>query len=309
MKKLSIVVSLPGDNRYLTEQAAAAETTALRLGVDLTLINAHSDAVAQSQQLLEIIQSHQPSRPHAIIIEPANELGLPRVAEAAVDVGIGWVISNARVDYLETLRKKSKAPLFSISQDHEEIGRTQARQMSALAPQGGTGLYLRGPGTNYLASQRMLGLESALPRNIHLKTLKIQWTQESCYQSISSWLRLATIRPGELRLIASQNMDFVAGARNAFQEQTSGEERTKWLSVPCTAAGTSTQVKSMVDKGILAAAVITSLTMETALEILVKALHTGVQPPEHTVVESHSYPSVEELERGNVSRLPAPATR
>ena len=71
MKKLSIVVSLPGDNRYLTEQAAAAETTALRLGVDLTLINAHSDAVAQSQQLLEIIQSHQPSRPHAIIIEPA----------------------------------------------------------------------------------------------------------------------------------------------------------------------------------------------------------------------------------------------
>jgi len=143
----------------------------------------------------------------------------------------------------------------------------------------------------------MLGLESALPRNIQLKTLKIQWTQESCYQSISSWLRLSTIRAGELRLIVSQNTDFVAGARNAFHEQTSGEERKKWLSVPCTAAGTSHQAKSLVDKGVLAAAVITSLTMDTALEMLVKALPTGVQPPEHTVVQSRSHPSLEDLER------------
>jgi ABC-type sugar transport system substrate-binding protein len=309
MKKLSIVVSLPGDNKYLTEQAAAAEATALRLGVDLTLINAHSDAVAQGQQLLEIIQSPPSSRRHAIIMEPANELGLPRVADAAVEAGIGWVISNARVDYLEALRKRSKAPAFSISQDHEEIGRTQGRQMGALLPQGGTVLYLRGPASNYLASQRMQGLESTVPRNIQLKALKIQWTEESCYQSISSWIRLSTMRAGDLRLIVSQNTDFVAGARKAFQEQTSGDQQTKWLSVPCIAAGTRNQTKSIVDKGILAAAVITSLTMDTALEMLAKALHTGVQPPEHTVVESHSYPSLENLESRRAPKLSSAATK
>lgn len=309
MKKLSIVVSLPGDNKYLTEQAAAVEAAAQRLGVDLSLINAHSDAVAQGQQLLEIIQAPVSARPHAIITEPANELGLPRVAEAAVEAGIGWVISNARVDYLDALRKKSRAPVFSISQDHEEIGRTQGRQMGALLPQGGTILYLRGPATNYLASQRMQGLESTVPRNIQLKTLKIQWTQESCYQSVSSWLRLSTIRAGELRLITSQNTDFVVGARKAFQDQTTGEQRAKWLSVPCTAAGTRNQAKPLVDKGTLTAAVITSLTMDTALEILVKALHTGVQPPDHTVVESHSYPSLEDLERGCARKLSSAAAK
>ena len=34
MKKLSIVVSLPGENNYLREQEAAAKTTAQRLGLD-----------------------------------------------------------------------------------------------------------------------------------------------------------------------------------------------------------------------------------------------------------------------------------
>ena len=58
MKKLSIVVSLPGENNYLREQEAAAKTTAQRLGLDLQVINAKSDPVTQSQQVLEIVQSH-----------------------------------------------------------------------------------------------------------------------------------------------------------------------------------------------------------------------------------------------------------
>ena len=57
MKKLSIVISLPGENNYLREQEAAAKITAQRLGLDLRIINAKSDPVTQSQQLLEIVQA------------------------------------------------------------------------------------------------------------------------------------------------------------------------------------------------------------------------------------------------------------
>jgi ABC-type sugar transport system substrate-binding protein len=294
MKKLSVVISLPGDNRYLGEQTTAAEAAARRHRLDLKTVNAHSDPVAQSQQILEIVQSKS-SRPDAIIVEPATEAGMPRVAEAAVNAGIGWVISNARVDYLEALRKASQAPVFSISQDHSEIGRTQGRQFAAFLPEGGAVLYLRGPGTNYLAAQRAEGMESATPRTLNVKSMKIQWTEESCFQSVSSWLRLSTVHAADIDLIAAQNTDFIAGARRAFNSHSDVAERTKWLSLPCFGAGVLNQAKPLVDRGVLTAAVITSLTMDTALEMLVKAFQSGSQPPEHSFVQASSYPSLDEL--------------
>ena len=106
MKRLSIVVSLPGENNYLREQEAVARALAQRLGLDLQVINAKMDPITQSQQVLEVVQA-QSGRPDAVIVEPVNNQGLPRVAEAAVAAGIGWVVSNARVDYLEPLRKKA----------------------------------------------------------------------------------------------------------------------------------------------------------------------------------------------------------
>jgi ABC-type sugar transport system substrate-binding protein len=307
MKKLDIVISLPGENRYLAEQAVVAKATAHRLDVDLRIINAHSDPVSQSQQLLELIQSPPASRPNAIIVEPATENGLPRVADAAVSAGIGWVISNARVDYLEQLRRNGKVPVFSISQDHSEIGRLQARQFAAILPEGGTVLYLRGPGTNYLASQRAEAMEAAAPRNVRVKALKIQWTEENCFQSVSSWLRLGTVRAADIGLIASQNTDFVNGARRALQGVGDAAERAKWLAIRCTGAGVASQTRSLVDGGVLAAAVITSLTMDVALEMLVKALENSSQPTEHTFVSASSYPNLEDLARKHAARLAATA--
>src|SRR5258708_2989403 len=127
MKKLSVVVSLPGQNNYLLEQETAVREAAQRHGVELRLVNANSDAIAQSQQLLEIIQAGS-GRPDGILVEPVNNAGLPRVAEAAVAAGIAWVISNARVDYQETLRRSAKVPVFTVTHDHAQHGRIQGRQ-------------------------------------------------------------------------------------------------------------------------------------------------------------------------------------
>ncbi|HEY6251836.1 MAG TPA: substrate-binding domain-containing protein, partial [Candidatus Angelobacter sp.] len=100
MKNLKVVVALPGENNYLREQEGAAKETARRLGIELTLMNANSDAVTQSQQLLEIVQSQSAPKPDAIIVEPVTAIGLPRVAEAAVAADVAWVVSNAEVSYL-----------------------------------------------------------------------------------------------------------------------------------------------------------------------------------------------------------------
>jgi ABC-type sugar transport system substrate-binding protein len=288
-------VSLPGENNYLREQEAVAKATAQRLGVGLTILNAKSDPVTQSQQVLESVQSRS-ALPDGIIVEPVNNQGLPRVAEAAVAAGIAWVVSNARVDYLAGLRKDARAPAFVVSQDHIEIGRMQGRQIRAMLPRsGGSVLYLRGPATNFLAGQRSEGLESVLGSDVQLKSLKIQWTAENAYKTITSWLRLSSVRAADTQVVAAQNTDFILAARRAFEENTSGAERMRWLALPYSGVGTPSQAKPLLQNGTLSAAVITSLTMDTAMEMLVRGLHSGAQPQELTLVKAFYQPGLEEL--------------
>ncbi|MGD0957041.1 MAG: substrate-binding domain-containing protein [Candidatus Acidiferrales bacterium] len=295
MKKWKCVVSFPGDSMYLRLQEAAAKATAERLGVELHVVSAEMDPVLQSQQLLGFAQSRT-ERPDGILLEPVSAAGLPRVAEAAVAAGIGWVVSNAQVEYLETLRKIAKVPVFAVSQDHVEVGRIQGRQVGAMFPEGGTVLYLRGPAMSSLASRRFEGLDGGKPRNVEVKSLKVQGsTADNAYNAVCSWLSLSTGKPEGTQIIMSQNVDFIFGARKAFEKNTAEPERTKWLALPCAGVGVRSQIKPLVDQGVLRAAVETSLTMDTALEMLVQAMKTGSQPREKTFVEAQSYPSLEEL--------------
>jgi ribose transport system substrate-binding protein len=112
---------------------------------------------------------------------------LPQAAHAAVGAGIGWVLLNREADYLSELRKSSKVPVFAISSNHEEIGRIQGRQFAALLPNGGTVLYIQGPGD--AASARTSGMFETKPANIHTKMLRGNWTEESAQKAVSSWLR------------------------------------------------------------------------------------------------------------------------
>jgi ribose transport system substrate-binding protein len=126
MKRLNFVVSLTNDdNDYQQEQAAAAERAARRLGVDVKIIHANNDAVAQSQQLLHYVQDSSAVKPDAIIFEPAGGTAFPQVARAAAAAGIGWVVLNHQVDYIMELRRSFKVPLFAVTSDHVDIGKIQ----------------------------------------------------------------------------------------------------------------------------------------------------------------------------------------
>ena len=296
MKKWRCVLSLPGDNMYLREQTQVAKTTAERLGIELEVVSAAMDPVLQSQQLLKFVQGQAECRPDGILIEPVSATGLPRVAEAAVAAGIGWVVSNAQVDYLGTLRANAKVPVFLVSQDHVDVGRIQGRQIGALLPGGGSVLYLRGPAMSSIACRRFEGLENAKPKNVEVKSLKVQGsTAEAAYNTVSSWLSLSTGKPDGTHLIFSQNGDFILGARKAFETNAAGTERKKWLALPCAGVGIPGQIKPLMDQGVLQAAVLTSLTMDTAIEMLAQAMKQKSQPREQTFVDARSYPAIEDL--------------
>lgn len=296
MKKLNILVSLPtNDNDYQIEQANSAKDAARRLNVDVEIIHADNDAITQSQQLLKVIQSSV-GHPDAIVFEPAGGTGFPQVAAAAVAAGLGWVILNREVDYIGELRKACKAPVFSITSNHEEIGRLQGRQFAALLPDGGCVLYIQGPSGSSAAQQRTTGMYETKPANVQVRTLKGKWTEVSSYQAVSSWLRLRTSREMHIDLVAGQDDSMALGARKAFQEETSITERERWLSLPYTGCDGLPQTgQAWVRSSLLAATIVIPPNTGMAIEMLVHAINAGTQPPECTFTVPESFPPLEVL--------------
>ena len=295
MKKLSFLVSLVTEkNDYQHEQAAAAEEAAQKLGVDVKIVYADNDAITQSQQLLSIIQSSG-ERPDGILCHPAGT-GLSQVATAAASSGIGWAVLNREVDYLTQLRRNYRVPIFSTVVDQEEVGRIQGRQFAALIPQGGIILYIMGPSVNPTVGQRQAGMQMTKPSNVQVRTIRGRWTEESGYEAVTAWLRLSTSHQTPIALVASQNDYMALGAKKALEENTSGDERARWSSIPytgCDAVRATGQ--EWVRKGLLSASIVVPATTGLALELFSRALQGGSPPPERTVVSPASFPAVEQL--------------
>lgn len=296
MKKLNFLVSLmTDDNDYQQEQAHDAEQAARRYGVDINIIYAQNDAITQSQQVLKVIQSQGP-RPDAIIIEPLGSGALPQAARAAGAAGVGWVVLNRDVDYIGELRKSFKVPFFSITADHEEVGRIQGRQLSALLPNGGSVLQIQGPAESLAAKQRLAGMYETKAANIDVKSMKAQWTEESSYKVVSSWLRLSTSQKAQMDAIAAQDDSMAIGARKAFQDHTTGGARDHWLSLPFLGCdGVPKTGQSWVRSGLLAATVVIPPQSGKAIEMLVNLLRGGLVPQERMLMMPSSFPPVEQL--------------
>ncbi|MFZ0417406.1 MAG: substrate-binding domain-containing protein [Candidatus Sulfotelmatobacter sp.] len=296
MKKLSFLVSLTNDdNDYQQEQAAAADKAARRLGVDVKIIHANNDAVTQSQQLLHYIQGSAASRPDAIVFEPAGGTGFPQVARAATAADIGWVILNHDADYIHQLRQNCHVPIFSISSDHEEVGQIQGKQFAALLPQGGSILYIEGPANSSAAHERTAGMNRTKPANILVKTMRANWTEDSAYRAVSSWLRLRTSQETHIDLVGAQDDSMAAGARKAFAEIAAGE-RERWLKIPFTGCdGLPKTGQAWIRNGLLAATIYIRPNTDLGLEMLTEAIRTGTQPPERKLIAPESVPSLKEL--------------
>jgi ribose transport system substrate-binding protein len=297
MNKLNFLVSLTTDgNDYQIEQAAAAEETGRRLAVGVRVMYADNDPIKQTKQLLEAIQSSAEKHPNAIIFEPVGGTALPQVARAAVAQGIGWVILNREADYLKELRRAGKATVFSISSDHIEIGRIQGQQMAALLPNGGTVLYIQGPSDNSAAKQRTQGMQQTKPGNIKVILLKGQWTEESAYRAVTSWMRLSTSQKLPIDAVSAQDDSMTIGARKAFQEQSDASVRDKWLGLPFTGCdGLPKTGPEYVRRGMLAATVIVPPNTTLALEMLVGAIQKGSSPAELALTVPASFPRIDEL--------------
>ena len=304
MNKLNIVVSLiTDDNDYQLEQAAAAQAAAQKVGAGIEILYAGNDAVHQTQQILKFIQ--EPSkRPDAILVEPVGT-GMAQIARAAVGAGIAWAILNTDVDYVSQLRQHALVPVFSVLSDHEAIGKLQGQQMGAFLGEKGCVLYIEGPSVRDVAKTRTKGMLSTKPKGIEIKTLKGDWTQNSAYNAIKSWLSLSTSRQLHVSMIAAQNDDMAIGARRAFEELGDLRERDAWLRLPFIGCdGVTRSGQEWVRQGRLAATVVSPPIAGDAVQLLASALHSGSQPPERTMVGPSSLPAIKDLQKARAQAAP-----
>jgi len=297
MNTLRVFVALmTNDNDYQVEQANSAAQAASKLGVEAKIVYADNDAINQSTQILKAIQAVPEERPDAIIFEPAGGTAFPQVARAAAAAGVGWVVMNRDASYIPELRQTCKAPVFMLSSDHLETGRIQGRQFAALLPSGGTILHIQGPSENFVAKERLSGTMEVKPSNIHLVTLKGQWTEESAQRAVRSWLKLSTSQKAHIDLVGSQNDAMAIGVRKIFQELPDEAEREHWLNLPFTGCdGLPKTGQSWVRSGLLAATICTPPLAGQGIELLFDAYRHGKIPPERVLVAPTSVPPLETL--------------
>ncbi len=281
------------DNDYQREQAVAAQEVARTLGVDLQITYAESDPITQSQQLLEVIQSPNATDFTGIIVEPCGGT----LARAAIKLKIAWVVLNREIDGILELRRLGNVPVFSVSSDHEEIGRIQGRQFAALLPKGGSVLYLQGPSASQVAQRRAEGVQDTKPHNISLKVLKCtNWTEAGGHQAVSSWLRVTVAHKERIDLVAGQNDLIAMGARKALKESLATGAGVGFTGLRFTGIdGLPKTGQAWTRGGTLAATVIVPPNTMPALKMLVKATAEKSQPPEQTLVAPYSFPELNQL--------------
>lgn len=291
----NIVVSLLDErqdySRLQSEEARAAAGRRSSLSVEVMF--AENNALVQIQQLLAHIHASRESRPAAIIVHSATGEGLERVARNAVKAGIGWIILNRRVDYVDELRSaRPELPIARVSLDQFEIGRIQGRQVRKLVPEPGLLIYVSGPLDTSAAQDRLAGTEKELEHDgFELKVLNGNRTEEGAEAAVASFLRLKTGGGRRPAVIVAQNDWMAKGARRAGMAH-----EPAWQSVPVIGCdGLAEHGRALVKGGTLAATVITPASTGSAIELVADWVEERRLPPADLTLQSRSFPPEEAL--------------
>jgi ribose transport system substrate-binding protein len=285
---------LTQDQEFQRMQAEDARAVAVREGFRIEVLFAENNAVLQIQQLFGAIHAGPEQRPAAIVVETVAGEGLERVARKAAASGIGWVLINRSVPYLEELRRQyPRLALSSVGTDQVAVGKIQGAQLKTLVPRGGAVLCVTGPSDTSVAQQRLQGLQQAVEgAGFEVKVLEGRWTEASGEESVRRWLRLESSRGAGVEGVACQNDAMAVGARKALEAQGAA---ARTAVIGCD--GLPEGGRRLVDAKTLAATIVTPSNGGPAVQLVARALQTGTAPPPALQLAPVPYPSMDELAR------------
>jgi ABC-type sugar transport system substrate-binding protein len=264
------------ENDYMQALKVEAEAAAARAGFDLEVAFAGLDpgkiSIEQPQQIYRALSRVPAERPVAVIIFPL--LDVAHTMKEVLAARIGVIILNRLPPQIEELRAAHPGlPIFAVSTDQVEAGRVQARQLRALAPDGGLVLAVLGHPLATSTTDRANGLRQALEgSSVRLTTVSGDWGLASGEQAVAKWLR-QPFNKEPLRAIACQNDAMAAGARRAVQKLATEDAFAYLRRIPILGIdGSPTFGQKMVDSGELTATVVMPPITRTAIDLLARAL-------------------------------------
>jgi ABC-type sugar transport system substrate-binding protein len=183
-------------------------------------------------------------------------------------------------------------PIASVSTPHEEIGRIQGSQVSAVVPPDGAVLVVTGPARSPAAQERLQGLRSTIRPDITVHdTEASQWSEAAGTTAFNDWYRVFKSRHEEIHAIAGQSDDVAVGAHDAACAVPSAEHslmfsKAKLLGVGgCPGFG-----KDLVDAGDLHATITLPPNTKMAIELLKRFWAEGQPLPPQSFTTVVPYP-------------------
>jgi ABC-type sugar transport system substrate-binding protein len=284
------------DNDYQQRVRDDALVAGKRFGFSVTPLAAQNDPSRQLAQIQTALATADKADLAAILVSPVRDEGLGDLARVAAGQGIGWSLLNREGPYLLPLREElHKVPVFCVTPDQTEIGRIQAEQAKALAPNGGTVLAITGPARTSSSRRRLEGLWSELGPNYALTLLEADWTTEGARLVLDRWLR-GLEGPTLPALIAAQNDEMALGARQALRDAASARGLSALVNLPLIGCDGSPGLgQRLVRESRINATITLPSPAGAALEHLARFRDTGELPPVQLSLPVTSFPAIARL--------------
>ena len=292
----SVLVLLLGTNDgrpvdlYQDLQGKSALATAKALGIDVEVV--FSSAFGQYRVVRKRLGDA--ARPlDAVVMEPATVANMDLILK---DLGgrTGAVLLNAWDPLVETHRRDwpPGSPIGTISMPHEEFGKLQGRQVSAVVGQGASILAVTGPSKSSAAVERLQGLRSTVRPDIQVLDCEGgQWNETEGALAFNAWYGVFKSRRETIEAVVGQSDDLAVGARGAATRVANVEHaqmfaRAKYFGVGAVPG----YGREKVDDGTLYASIVAPPNAGTALELLRQYWTAGRPLPLRSFTEVHPYP-------------------
>jgi ABC-type sugar transport system substrate-binding protein len=299
LRRTVVVALLNKKAAYQQLLQADAERSAARLGFAVEVLDGGDEVTNQIRQVRDCIRRPEGERPYAVVVFPARDKPMERLAEEVVGEGVGLIVLNRRAEYIEALRARARGlPLAVVGPDQKEVGRLQAQQARALVSGNGYVLCVQGVTMSSAAQDRLTGLREGLAgTSLKLAQVIGNWDAEQADHAVGSWLEMVVPSRLQLGVVACQNDAMGVGAWRALTRIARELARPELARVPVTGAGgIAHEGRKDVDEGRLAATIVLPSSTGPALELLARSAH-GQDIPSRVELPVTSYPDLEGVKR------------
>jgi ABC-type sugar transport system substrate-binding protein len=281
---------------------AAADAAAVH-GFELEVFSAEDVGAHQSADVVRFVENGG-SDQLGVVIMPVRDMGrealVDGLAHKVLSRGAAWIVLNRDLEtHVLRMRKTfPNLPTALVTIDNVEIGRIQARQVSAVLPPGRPAavVYVVGNAYTTAARDRREGFLGGLGSNrIAMHEVEGLWSAAWAERMVGRWL--GAVGPADLvDAVVCQNDAMAIGARTALTRLAGELNRPEWLKAPVFGVdGAPDEGRRLVDEGQLAGTVVVPRTSGTAVEILARMWRDEASQPARTVLSVSAYPAAAPL--------------